>query len=728
MKSPIVPTLLIAAISVGTAFAKSESSAQKPEASARIDSILAKSWKEKNLKPNAPISDEVFVRRIHLDVAGRIPTAAEIRSFLADKSPDKRAKLIDALLDSEGYVNHFFNYWADILRIHAQQGGGQNMVPAYIQHVKDALRQNKPYDQFVFDMVTAEGESYDNGAIGYYYRDRGMPLDNMANTVRIFLGTRLECAQCHNHPFDEWTQMDFFHMAAFSYGVNTRNQRGGKFQDLQREMSRNRDISQDERRNLQRAFQEISRPLRQTVTVSYDDKRVPQLPHDYQYDDAEPKQKIEASTMFGKEAKFDSPGARLQEYGKWMTSKENPRFTTVITNRLWKRAMGLALVEPVDEFMESTAPSNKELLTFLDEQMKALDYDMKGFLRILFNTDVYQREATVEDIEVPQTYAFTGPVLRRMSAEQIWDSIVTLVNANPDLGNWRAEHEAEIRNSMAEMMTNALMTKPEDQLMADVKRIAKMQKDMQKKLIELQEKQNEARKNKDQDLVRELSRESGQLRNKIRDQVYQSVYAPALKKAKTEVVSLEMPMGMETVKMKLDPKMVDQNGRPTNEVRKQLDEKEAELIGKEMDQIGIDDDRERRSYLGYRRNTMRNFARAANLPSPAQPGHFLRQFGQSDRETIENAEDAASVPQALTMLNGNIFNTVNSAYSVLSREVKAAETPEAKLDALFVSLLSRKPDAEERELLLADLETRGDQLYQDVTFALLNSQEFMFVK
>jgi hypothetical protein len=190
--------------------------------------------------------------------------------------------------------------------------------------------------------------------------------------------------------------------------------------------------------------------------------------------------------------------------------------------------------------------------------MKALDYDMKGFLRILFNTDVYQRKATVEDIEVPQEYAFTGPVLRRMSAEQIWDSLVTLINANPDLGNWRASHEAEIRNSLAEMMTNALMSKPEDQLMADVKRIANTQKDIQKKLVVLQEKQTEARKNKEMDKARELSREAGKLQNQIRDQVYETVYAPALKKVKAEVVSLEMPMGMGAMQMKLDPRLMDQ--------------------------------------------------------------------------------------------------------------------------------------------------------------------------
>jgi len=358
---------------------------------------------------------------------------------------------------------------------------------------------------------------------------------------------------------------------------------------------------------------------------------------------------------------------------------------------------------------------------------------------VIFNSDVYQREATAEDIDVPQEYAFTGPVLRRMSAEQVWDSIVTLVNPNPDFGNWRAEQENEVRKAMADMMAEALTSRPEDQLMADVKKIAQMQADMQTQLIELQKKQSEARKAKNQELVRQYSREAGAIRNRIRDQVYNSIYAPALKKMTGTEVALAAPAGMMgqgmmmqkgmgKMSMKLSPKMMDKAGRPTDQVRKMLDEKEQQLIGAEMDELGISDEKVRKGYVGYRRSTMRNFARAANLSSPAPPGHFLRQFGQSDRETIQNAEDAASVPQALTMLNGPTFGSVLNSYSVLSRAVEEAETPEAKIDTVFLSLLSRKPDAEERKLILADLETRGDELYQDVAFALLNNPEFFFVK
>ncbi|MCC6882103.1 MAG: DUF1549 domain-containing protein, partial [Verrucomicrobiales bacterium] len=129
----------------GSVPAKPEST----EISATIDHLIAASWKAKGLKGNPLVSDEVYVRRLYLDVIGRIPTIEETRTFLADSTTDKRSRLVDRLLASEGYVHHFYNYWADILRVNSGQGGGQNVVPAYIDYLKDSLRSNKPYDQFV---------------------------------------------------------------------------------------------------------------------------------------------------------------------------------------------------------------------------------------------------------------------------------------------------------------------------------------------------------------------------------------------------------------------------------------------------------------------------------------------------------------------------------------------------------------------------------------------------
>ncbi|MCB1230915.1 MAG: DUF1549 domain-containing protein [Verrucomicrobiae bacterium] len=723
MKTPLLGCVGLAVFLAAGFSAAVKAGEENP--SARIDALMAQFWKEKGVTPRPIADDATFVRRIYLDVAGRIPTAEEARGFLEDPAENKRTALIDELLGSEGYVNHYFNWWADLLRINSNLGGGQNIGPAYIEWVKSALRDNKPYDEIVRELVDADGGSYETGSTGYYYRDRGMPLDNMANTVRIFLGTRLECAQCHNHPFDKWTQMDFYHMAAFSYGVNVRNQ-SNKFSELQREVLSDRDLSREEKSDLRRAFQEIGRPLRNRPEVAYEPERLPQLPHDYKYDDAAPKQKIDAFTMFGANPEIASPGARMEAYTAWMTSPENPRFTKVIANRLWKRAMGLGLVEPVDEWMDSTEAVYPQMLDFLESQMVSMDYDMKAFLRMLFNTQLYQRESVADDLEDPAAFAFTGPQLRRMSAEQIWDSVVALINPKPDEINWKQQKEIELREAGMDMMTEALNSKTPEALLADAKRIAARQKGLQEELAQLQKEQVKARQAKDQKKARELAREAGQIRNQLRDQIYDSIYAPAMKEAKIEVVSLDLPEGLGTMEMK--PGMLDDNGRPNRELRRQLDEMEAKLIDTEMDEVGVTDPKERRGYANFRRGTISNFARAANLRSPAPAGHFLQQFGQSDRETIENAETAASVPQALTLLNGPLFNSINGSYTVYSRTVDAQDSPDAKVDAIFLSFLGRLPDDEERAMLGGELQARGDQFYRDLGYALMNSPEFLFVR
>lgn len=699
--------------------------ADAPPASKQIDTILEKSWKKEGISGNPVASDEVFLRRIYLDAAGRIPTYEESSTFLASNDPDKRAKLIEELLNSEGYVNHFFNYWADILRINTNLGGGRNITPHYVEFVRDALRDNQPYDEFVKDLVTAEGQAWENGAIGYTYRDRGMPLDHMANTVRIFLGTRLECAQCHNHPFDKWTQMDFFHMAAFSYGMDANN-RGYRtqLQEMQRAIGK-MDIDRKERQNLQRAFQEVTRPIRNNNMVSYDPERLPQLPHDYQYDDASPKQKIEPATMFGAQVDIQSPGAKVLSYAEWMTSPDNPRFTTVIANRLWKKAMGMGLIEPVDEIMDSTTPSNAELMNYLEGLMIESGYDMKKFLAAIFNSKTYQREASTEEVPLGAKYAFTGPVLRRMSAEQIWDSVVSLVNPQPEAHDWKRQQQFDLQLAHQQVMTEAVGGYKPEQLLTFSKKVARQQKELNAKRDQLTKQITAARKAKDQDKVRELNRKSSQLQNQLRQNVHQMVYEPALRKSKVQMVSLTLPNGMSQ-EMNV-AKMVGTNGQISGDLRKLQTEMETKMFEREMEELGLTESSDQRNYLNYRRASSR-MLRAAHIGSPAPNGHFLREFGQSDRETIENASQEASVPQALHLMNGSMFPQISGNNSALYRRVNSIESMEERIDVIYKSLLSRAPSADETKLLLAASEARGDKLYQDIIFALLNSHEFLFVQ
>jgi hypothetical protein len=689
----------------------------------QIDAILAKAWKEAGLQPNPPASDEVFLRRVYLDVIGRIPSHTEAVTFLDSKDPAKRAKLIDTLLGSEGYVNHFYHFWADILRISTATPAGENTIPLYIEWVRDSLRKNKPYDQFVRELITASGPASKNGAVGYYVRDRGMPLDHMANTVRIFLGTRLECAQCHDHPFDTWSQMDFFHMAAFTYGVNPNGTNYESVSKAQQAVQKAADLDDTRKRDLRAAMTEITQLVRNNYEITYRDQ-LPKLPHDYKYDNAKPNEIIKPRTMFGIDPAIAKPEDRVEIYADWLASRENPMFTKVIANRLWKKVMGVGLHEPVDEFTEASEPSHPELMKFLEDQMVAHNYDMKAFLRLVLNSQVYQRQTSTSDIPLGEPYDLRGPALRRMTAEQIWDSIVTLVNPTPEIADWKRDQLFDLRMAEQVAMQSVLGSTPEDKIMEAARQVSQVQKELRDEDERIRKAIEVAQKAGDKEKVKELSRESTTVRGRLREKVMEMVYRPAMTRSKIVEVAMNLPTG-ETIEV--SPMMMDGSGNSSAELRKIQEEAEKKMIETEMDRFGMADPKERAQYAGFRKGSL-SMLRAAHVGSPAPAGHFLREFGQSDRDTIENANYDASVPQALALLNGNTFGQVSHPQSVLNRTVKAAATPEAKIDAIYLSVLGRKASEKERKLILSHTAARGGNLPTDLAFALLNGQEFWYVQ
>ena len=338
--------------------------------SKQIDRFIEDGYRVNKVTPNPPASDEVFLRRIYLDVAGRIPTIEETDAFLKSTGSSKRATLINQLLSSEAYVSNTFNYWADILRLQTDMKGSAGY--AYAEWLKDSIRENKPYDQFVTELITSSDSVWENGAVGFYLRDEDMPLDHMAYTTQVFLGTRMVCAQCHNHPFDKWKQMDFYKMAAYTYGVST-NVKPENFAKVDSRLER-----MERRRSykgldsyVRNALDDILQPLSYGVR---DTERMLQLPMDYQYRDGKPGQEVKAGTPFGSKLSLRKGRAGLAE---WMTSQENPRFATVIANRLWKRAMGVGLIEPMDDFKDDTKANNERLMDYLSTLIVSVKFDQR---------------------------------------------------------------------------------------------------------------------------------------------------------------------------------------------------------------------------------------------------------------------------------------------------------------------------------------------------------------
>jgi hypothetical protein len=621
--------------------------------SRQIDKLVEAGYAKHKVKPNSPVSDEVFLRRIYLDLVGRIPSFEEASRFLESTDPDKRSKLIDRLLDSEGYVSHQYNYWADLLRIQTRNRYAPSQP--YIDYVKDFLRQDKPYDQFVRELLTAEGYTWDNGAAGYYLRDPGMPLDNLSNTVQVFLGTQLVCAQCHDHPFDSWTQKQYYELAAFTYGIDTRDRSNPKYVEL-RKMRRNADMD----REVYRSANRILRPLAYRVNET---NRQLRLPPDYAYPDAKPKSVVTPATIFGEKVTVKPGESRKEAFARWLTSPKNPRFTTAIANRLWKRAMGVGVIEPVDDFRRGADPSNPELMAYLTQLMIDLKYDLKQYYRILYNTKTYQREVTAGDRDEEQPYYFPGPVLRRMSAEQLWDSLLAMTI--PDVDERKGVPP-----------TYGRYTDGEDLVNKDMKEIIAMAR-------------VEARRRKAQVKFNEQTRD---LQKEMR---------VALKKGDRETA-----------------------GR----LREKINKIRQEVYGPGVDRRARRNRRERQRETDPRwRGFQRDLVRASELESPARPGHFLRQFGQSDRESIENASTEASVPQILTLINGPMFNQLVNRNSVLSRHVASANGPEEKAEVLFLSILSRRPTEKEKELVLPHLR-KGGKGTGDAIWALLNTRQFLFVQ
>lgn len=690
--------------------------------SARIDDILAKEWKKNNLQPNGAAPDEVFLRRIYVDIAGRIPTSDEAREFLASKDKDKRAKLIDKLLASDGYTANFFNYFADILRLQTDTKGALTGY-AYADWLKQALGKNQPWDSMVRELITADGSSWKSGAVGFYMRDQGMPLDHMAAYVQVFLGTQMVCAQCHDHPFDKWSQLDYYHMAAYTYGTDAKKGYGidmSKSMKMDRTARKGKEAAElrKEMKEVSESIKDVTKTLRYT-TISQSD-RLPKLPHDYKYTNAKPGDAIAPMTAFGLPAEIKDGVSRPEAMAEWMTSPNNPRFTLVIANRLWKRAMGMGIIEPVDELTDSSTPSNAELMGYLEQLMKDKKYDLKEYLKVIYNSDVYQRMPSQKDVTLGDVYHFTGPLMRRMSSEQIWDSVVTLVKGDKDAQaaaiNLAAESKLDALGKLHDTLATLDPRKLVDQIKANGG--GSDNPETEAKIKELTEKAAKARRDGNKEEANALTKQVNSLRNKSRGDAFVAILG------KDGAAEFHREYREGSVKSK---------GGKGKEglVRASLSREEmmkirTEAGGDKKKARELLEAASKRGRAGA--SVVATATRASDMPSPAPRGHMLRTFGQSDRETIENASRESTVPQALALLNGPVADALTNPSSNFAKEIEEQTTPEARMDAIYLGLLSRFPTAEEKSVLTSVAAERGATAQADVVHALLNTGEFLFIR
>jgi len=656
-------------------------------AAAKIDALVEQGLRNNNQKPNPTIGDTRFVRRSYISIAGRIPTLEEFVRFTKSTVPDKRSALISELLDSRGYVSNYYNFWADILRIQTKHPNlAFRNVPSgqsYIDWVKSALRTNKPYDKMVRELLVANGGLWDrnNGAVGYYFRDFGMPLDHMSNTAQIFLGTQIQCAQCHDHPFDKWKQKEFYELAAYTHGQG--NMTSPKFGPFNRELPRTEITAGQQQMKL------ISRQAMYELGNTGDGNI--KLPKDYQYENGKPNERVNAAPLYGtakpvrykKQAVVEKKGKKYQDrevgyasayndgntgnnarsvFADWVTAKENRRFNTVIANRLWKQVMGLGLIEPVDDLRDDSTPSNPALMKHLEGMIVALDYDMKAFLQILHNTKTWQRSATRIEPVPGEAYHFEGPVLQRLSAEQLWDSLLVLTKNNVE----RPQPSAP--SPLFELRDQVKKRSPKD--------YAQLAKQIPTKYG-----QDEANGGA---IYRKMLENKNDANNTFSIEEFR-------KKINGEIRQLD---------------------KERRQALKRKDQAKLKTILKKLT--------DKRTLLAA--NT---HFRAAEMSNPLPPNHFVRTFGGSDRTLIQNASDEASIAQVLSMLNGFVDHFVlNQRGSVLHRNLTAAKSKDEKIRVAFRSILCREPSGSELAMMRPEI-GEGPRDCDNMIWALINTHEFM---
>ena len=639
----------------------------------KIDGMMNDWYKQKGVKPNPIVDDSTFLRRAYLSVIGRVPTADEAKRFLTDRAVNKRELLIDELYEHEGYVHHMFNYWADLLRIKTRLQGRNYGAAYYAQWVKDTIRENKPYDKFVTEMLTAEGYYWDNPAVGFYRRDLNMPLDNLAVMTQTLLGSSIVCAQCHDHPFDTWTQKQYYEMAAYTYPMVTRLRQNeqpnirelGKMTVAEYGKKEARQFGIETRRVKQVL---IDYPLQSGTKET--DRRL-KYPKDYNYANAKPNSTVAPGTPFGDEVRIGKGDKTIAPFVDWFVSKKNPRFSQNIANRLFKEAMGLGMIEPADEIKHDSKAFNPLLMDFLTELVCDLDYDLKAYQQILRKTELFQREVYGKDVNPVDGYPFTGPLLRRMNAEQLWDSVVTLIIPKVD-------------------------SRYNPRLLASDANIARTgQRTLKTPSKELFEVISQA-KGMDQ-------REARAYANKI------SGYG---NRGSMMGMSMTSDVGLMEMPKQIDAKALSRKYAklPSQERKKKIHEER--LKADPWYQFGA------------------NFYRSAEIESPARGGHFLNMFGQSDREITENDNQEASIPQVLTLMNDSelLDYMIARPQSVLMQAVSKAATPREKIDVIWLSTYTRYPNDHEYQKLTAELVENESAGLKRIMWAVLNSQPYRFIE
>ncbi len=376
-----------------------------PETWNRIDELVAEKWQRVKVQPSDLCDDATYLRRVHLDLTGMPPTSDQFRAFMADATPTriKRARVVDTLIGSEAYIDFWTNKWSDLLLVNRKYLGVEGST-RFHDWIRDSVANNKPYNQFASEVLTATGSNHDNPPASYFKTLRA-PEDIMENTTHLFLGIRFNCNKCHDHPFERWTQDHYYEMSAYFARV-------GLEKDPQ---------SGD--RTIGGTAVEGATPLFEKVV----DKDSGDVLH------PRTGKPVEPAFPFVVSHPSDADATRRVELSQWITDADNPYFARSYVNRLWGYLLGVGLIEPIDDIRAGNPPTNPELLDHLSETFVDSGFDVAHMLRTICNSRTYQLDVAVNPMNADDKLNYSHALPRRLPAEVIYDSVHALTGAVSDI-------------------------------------------------------------------------------------------------------------------------------------------------------------------------------------------------------------------------------------------------------------------------------------------------------
>ncbi len=666
--------------------------------------------------PAAPVDDLGFARRICLDLVGRIPTGKEIKTFLAWPENERRQRLIDQYMTDKGFADRFSAFFADMLRIRSNQEGGN----ALLAYVHQAISTDMPYDEMCRRLIATNGKAGRTPEVGFVLGDDADPMALASATAQVFMGIRISCAQCHDHPFDKWTREDFYSVAAF-FGKTRRRENNltRTVYTTEDKMSSVMWPPEDESDAADRKPMKASFPfpyLDETEELAFiqrfealREKRnaKSQQPKGPSVDDllasagAKTKKRLSGVgrdlLKVSTEAKSDIRGIDInaelykrsqlrRQLAEKITSPRNRYFSRLIVNRLWKDLVGAGFVEPVDDFRDNNPASHPKTMDYLAEEFVANGFSIRWLVKEIVSSPAYQRSHAARDADAAERenleQAFLVTKIRRMKAEAMYDSIVTaghlfevkhMAGENPRVIKQRIRVPVDMTAEEAAQQSDAdqpeALANNDDAMMSEQNMVASTADYGLEKAIEI-----------DFDAVLAADDTSpmiDSMQKMSRDDI----------EAMRMAASPTPKPGVKYV-TKLVERTVDDNPK---------------------------------------------FSSAYRMATPAPAGHFLRLFGQPARVDLgDERMENASMRQALLMLNGQLTHQA-ARVGPLEPVYPMLTGSDADIDKAvqytYVEILTRKPSSDEIAEAIDIIQSGADAMtgFADFRWILLNCNEFRFL-